>query len=421
MARRHYNYKNGPDIIQPHSVAKHRILQSYLAAYFQTLATPHRDELSLTLVDGFAGGGHYIHSETREIVKGSPFIFLDAVGEANFKINQTRHKPLCFDVDYFFTEKNRDAYALLAKVLRESEYGDHIGKSIHLRHADFHDEIENIIAFVQRKNPKSGRSIFALDQYGYSEVPTSYIQRIFANLPSAEVILTFGVDSFLTYASDTDLTRKLLQGMGISDIFRDRSLKDIKASDSHWRLLIQSTLYRSLVEECGATYFTPFFIRNGRGHGDYWLIHLSNHPTARDVMVDVHWRNNNYFIHYGGPGLEMFQVGYDPDHDMARFGQDDLGFEFDDVARKASLAALQKQIPPLIHKNDGGVEFSTLFKATCNFSPASAGIYKDALGHLILDKEIEIIGADGAQRRSAQRIKPNDWIVLPKQRSLFLP
>ena len=35
-------------------------------------------------------------------------------------------------------------------------------------------------------------------------------------------------------------------------------------------------------------------------------------------MTEVHWANNNYFIHYGGAGLDMFQmVGYDPVHDAS--------------------------------------------------------------------------------------------------------
>ena len=58
MTLKQYNWKDGPDFIQQHSVAKHRILQAYLAAYFQTLvSSPNREILKLTLVDGFAGGG----------------------------------------------------------------------------------------------------------------------------------------------------------------------------------------------------------------------------------------------------------------------------------------------------------------------------------------------------------------------------
>lgn len=421
MSRKPYNWKNGPDFIQQHSVAKHRILQSYLAAYFKTLvSSPKQDVLRLTLVDGFAGGGLYVHNDTRELVKGSPFIFLDATREAECLINQDRRKPVRFEVDYFFVEAERHAYAHLERVLRDEGHGDQIGNTIHLHHAKFQDQADSIIEFIKRKSPKNGRSIFALDQYGYKEVPTQLIQRIFAKLPSAEVILTFGVDSFLNYASDGKLTQSLLEEIGIPDVLNGRSMDDIKSSERDWRLFIQSGLYRTLVTRCGAKHFTPFFIRNNKGHGDYWLIHLSQHHRARDVMTEVHWDNNNYFIHYGGAGLDMFQmVGYDPSHDAKHRGQSMLGFEFDDVARKASISALNEHIPRRVYANDEGVSFGVLFATTCNDSPASAAIYRESVGFLIEEKIIEVVSEDGVKRRSAQQIKPNDQIIAPQQRGLF--
>lgn len=85
-------------------------------------------------------------------------------------------------------EADKHAHSHLDKVLRENGYGTQIGNTIHLQHAKFHDQADSIIDLVKRKGPRKGRSIFALDQYGYKEVPTQLIQKIFAKLPSAEVI-----------------------------------------------------------------------------------------------------------------------------------------------------------------------------------------------------------------------------------------
>lgn len=138
MPRKPYNWKDGPDLIQQHSVAKHRILKAYLAAYFRTLVnSPNQDVLKLTLVDGFAGGGMYVHNDTKELVRGSPFIFLDATREAEYLLNKDRRKPINLSVDYFFSEADRYAHGHLDKVLREEGYGDRIGNDIHLRHASF--------------------------------------------------------------------------------------------------------------------------------------------------------------------------------------------------------------------------------------------------------------------------------------------
>ncbi|MBK8277118.1 MAG: three-Cys-motif partner protein TcmP [Nitrospira sp.] len=421
MSRKHYDWKNGPDVIQQHNITKHRILQTYLAAYFQTLvSSPSQDVLRLTLVDGFAGGGLYVHNDTKELVKGSPFICLNATKEAGFLINRERRKPVNLDVSYFFVEADRHAHLHLEKTLREEGYGPELNNSIYLRHAKFQDEADSIIQFIKQKSPRNGRSIFVLDQYGYKDVPTELVQKIFRNLPSAEVILTFGVDSFLNFASDTGLTARLLDEIGVPDLLQGRTIDEIKGSERNWRLFIQSGLYRRLVTRCGAKHYTPFFIRNKKGHGDYWLIHLSQHHRARDVMTEVHWDNNNYFIHYGGPGLDMFHmVGYDPDHDSAQKGQFELGFEFDDVASNASIASLMEQIPRLIYANNEGASFGVLFATTCNESPASAKIYRSAIEQLIEHRVVEVISPDGVSRRSAQQIQSSDQIVAPGQRSLF--
>lgn len=421
MTLKQYNWKNGPDLIQQHSVAKHRILQAYLAAYFRTLvSSPNQDVLRLTLVDGFAGGGLYVHNDTRELVKGSPFLFLEATREADFLINKDRRKPVQLQVDYFFTEADRHAYMHLNKVLREAGYGDRIGNDIYIENARFQDKADAIIEFIKKKSPKNGRSIFALDQYGYKEVPTPLLRKIFAALPSAEVILTFGVDSFMNFASDGEQVKDQLDGLGIPDIFGGRSIEEIKSSDRDWRLFLQSTLYRRLVENCGARHFTPFFIRNRGGHGDYWLIHMSQHHRARDVMTEVHWANNNYFIHYGGAGLDMFQmVGYDPVHDAKYLQQSPLGFEFDDVARRASITALSEHIPKRVYADDTGISFGELFATTCNSSPASAQIYRDSIEQLIAERVIEVVPASGGRRRSGAQIKPTDQIIAASQRLLF--
>lgn len=421
MAINHYDWSNGPDAIQQHSIAKHRILQSYLAAYFQTLvSSPHQDVLRLTLVDGFAGGGLYYHSDTRELVWGSPFICLNATREAGFRINEDRHKPLHLDVSYFFIEANHNAYLHLDKTLRQEGYEKELGQSIQVRNAKFQDEADGILQFIKKKSPRNGRSIFILDQYGYKEVPTGLIQKIFRSLPSAEIILTFGVDSFLNFASDKALTQDLVTTMGVTDLWQGKTLDEIKSSERDWRLFIQSSLYRNLVASCGAEYFTPFFIRNKKGHGDYWLIHMSQHHRARDVMTEVHWDNQNYFIHYGGAGLNMFQmIGYDPDHDTRFKGQTELGFEFDDIARDASVTSLMEQIPRLIYANDVGLSFGELFTKTCNGTPASASIYREALGQLLDYTTITVEGIDGRTRKSGQQIKDSDQIMPTRQRKLF--
>jgi three-Cys-motif partner protein len=414
-----YTWEHGPEAIAQHSIAKHRILQSYLAEYFQVLIGGRRDEFKLTLVDGFAGGGLYFHEDTKEIVRGSPLIFLDAAREAEFLVNRDRTHPVRFDLTYFFIEAKRQAHQHLLKVLDEYGHGPRIGKEIFVKRASFVDEAKAIIEFIAKKSPRNGRSIFALDQFGYNAVPTSLIREILHTLPGAEVILTFGVDSLLNYANEQNFANGLRK-IGIPTLLSGKSIREIKESDRDWRLFIQSSLYQSLVHHCGAKHFTPFFIRNKNGHGDYWLIHLSQHHRARDVMTNVHWQNQNYFIHYAGAGLDMFNMlGYDPRFDSAHSRQGVLGFEFDAPAREQSISALMAQIPKIVYAHDEGLTYESLYVSTCNESPASSEIYQEAIEGLIAHGTVAVIGAGGELRRSARQIRPGDRLIPPLQRTLF--
>jgi hypothetical protein len=268
--------------------------------------------------------------------------------------------------------------------------------------------------------PRRPRAIFLLDQYGYSDVPAELIAKILQSIPGSEIILTFAVDALLNFFSEnSEKTKGLLQKIGIPDVLKGRSFDDIKRSETDWRLMVQACLYRELIDRCHAQYYTLFFIRSDRGHGDYWLIHFSQNPRARDVMTRIHWQHNNHFIHYGGPGLDMFRVvGYRTKNDDQVSGHQRALFTFDQDAKKSSTDQLVAQIAPMIHANDDGMTFSELFATTCNLSPASADIYRDAIDILRGHHEVEVISAATGKPTQA-KIQDGDRIAIPNQGNLF--
>ncbi len=424
MTRSPYDWEPDapPPVIQQHSVAKHDILRAYVSAYIRTLVSnPNRDEFRLVLIDGFAGGGLYRHATTGVQVFGSPFIMLDAAREAEAVINTNRRKQVKLDIDYYFIEKSRCAATYLRQALTQFGHGHRIEKDIFLLNSDFESAADRLIEQVRRKMPKAPRAIFLLDQYGYSEVPTERIAKIIQSLAGSEVILTFAVDALLTYFSEhSKVTKGLLRKIGIPEVLRGRSFDDIKKSDEHWRLFVQACLYQELVERCHAKYYTLFFIRSVQGHGDYWLIHFSQRARARDVMTRIHWEHNNHFIHYGGPGLDMFNVlGYVSKNDDRLTGHQPSLFQFDADAKQLSTNQLVSQIASRIYDDSDGVVFAELFATTCNLSPASADIYKDAIDILRLHKDVEVISATTGKRTRA-RVQDGDRIVAPYQRNLFV-
>lgn len=395
------------------------MLVDYLIRYFEqrTLNARGRERLRITLIDGFCGGGLYTLKGRGGEVLGSPLRMLAAVAEARLRINASRRKPIDLDVQYVFIDKDAKAIAHLKHVLHARGYGDELGRSIYLIRDDFISASTSVLPLVRAHTPRANTALFFLDQYGYSDVPATVIQRIFAELPKSEVVLTFHVSSFATYTNDT-LTGQMSDKLAV-DIraaLGGQSIERIKEENSaDWRRFIQAALYQALVVRCGAEYFTPFFIRGeGAGHGEYWLVHLSRHPRAQDVMKQVHWAKQNCFLHYGGPGLNMLAT-----HMMGFRQEFDGGFCFDDAAHTHSSAALTTQLADNITRRNQPVQIGQLYSSTCNSSPGTSSMYKDVLESLVAEKNIVITGEDGKKQKHARYMRDTDWIERNKQFSLF--
>lgn len=418
MAQNHYDWANGPAELDAHSLTKHEVLVGYLRRYFEqrTLNARGRERLRITLVDGFCGGGLYTVRGKQQEVLGSPLRMLGAVEEARILINQGRTKPIALDVQYVFIDKDARALTHLTKVLHDRGYGSEIGRSIHLMREEFAAASPAVLDIVKRHTPRATTALFFLDQYGYKDVPAPLIQKIFTELPGSEVVLTFHVSSFATYTNDefTDhISDKL--AIDIRAALGGKSIEQLKEDDADWRRFIQAALYQALVRNCGAQFFTPFFIRGeGSGHGEYWLVHLSRHPRAQDVMKQVHWQHQNYFVHYGGPGLDMLAS-----HTMGFRQEFTGGFRFDDVAHRQSSDALFKQLAQNIFQRDQPITMGELFSSTCNTSPATSSMYKEALEALTSERDILITSEDGTRRKSARYIRDTDWIERNRQAGLF--
>lgn len=419
MTRKHYSWKEGTPFIKQHSQAKHRVLKKYLIKYLQTLACfPGQTECKLSLVDGFAGGGVYIDSATGCEQPGSPFVMLDAVREAAEEINKDRINKVSFDVHYIYVEKSHDNYLSLINELTKNGYADRIDKTISVINSPFENETEKIIDIVKKRTPQSGRAIFLLDQYGYSDVHMNTINQIFYNLNNAEIILTFHVSSFLAFAdrASLSLNQPLSKiGIQIPDIQSEPIYAMGLNEEELLRYRIQSSVQSGLMRSCRAQFYTPFFINGTKGYGEYWLIHMSQHLRARMVMLDVHWDYSNDFKHYAGPGLDMFNIiGYDQKKTNR------LDYGFDALAQQESKALLVDQLAQLLYASNG-VTFKELLTRHCNLSPAKETIFKEALSDLLEYKEITIVSPDGTQRRSGNNVHYGDIIKSPEQRFFVFP
>ena len=424
MAKKEYDWHidEQPPPIELHSLAKHRVYKEYLTHYIQVLnINPRIPEFRLTLIDGFAGGGVYTHPLSNEPYPGSPLMLIHAAEEATKAVNIKRHQdgvnnPLNLSIDYFFIEKNKTNYEYLKWYLNNQGLSPQINKNIFLLQGEFTAPLGDIIRHILSSG-KNRRCIFFLDQYGYKDVPFPDIRRIFSTLSKAEIILTFATDWLIDYMSNDPKYMQTLRHIGIDQIMNINDLLSKKNDCDDWRRLIQFELHRAIRLLSGAKHYTPFFIVSKESHRSFWLVHLSNHPRARDVMTELHWRLKNHFTHYGGPGIRMF--GYDPANDEQVTGLTDLfcgtEYSFDETAKKRTMEGVISELPEFVSNFPEGIQFSELYRLVSNTTPATSQHIKEVAHILSEAHEIEITGPKGEKRRKANRISDDDLLRIPRQ------
>lgn len=412
MARKPYEWEVGsePPEIEPHSIAKHEVLDGYLRRYLEVVTASRKvHELRITLVDGFAGGGLYRRRGTRQLHPGSPLRLLAGVAEAHARVEAHRGAPFPLDARYVFVEQRRKSMAHLEGVLRQSGFGPRIGADVELITGAFEQHVDAIITGIKQRS-RSGRSIWLLDQYGYTAVVFATVRRIFDNLDKAEVLLTFSTDWLIDFLADTPAFEKALAKIGLPP----RTLLD-KKDGPDWRRAIQYELHRHIRPLTGASFYTPFFIESVNAHRSYWLLHLAKHPKANDVMKHLHWDMENHFAHYGGPGLQM--LGYTAAHDAEVNPQS--RFAFNVSARSLTRAALLDDLPGMLWAREG-VPFGSLIEEITNDTPASSTIVGEVLLELDRAGTLNILGEKGGKRRVHDRIGAHD-IIRPNRQLVIFP
>ena len=398
---------SAPPPIEDHSLAKLAVLRSYVSAYIDRLCQgSRRDVFKLDLVDGFSGGGLFLDGGVE--VSGTPLIMLEEAQSAFTRLNATRVKPLRFDLKFHFVDIASDHIQYLRRVLSERDFliPEH---DIKLYSQAFGQAVGAIISDIKRRQPRAGRALFLLDQKGFSQVDVDLVRRIFTELANAEVILTFAAETLLNHLAERPELYTAVRPIELSET-DVRDLLDLKQG-AGGRAVAQRTLRDHLRHRTGATYDTPFFIRPGQSRRALWFVHLSRHPTARDVMVQCHWNNFNTFEHYGSGGLDM--MGWD----ALKSGLLPL-FGFD----RYDADLLHQQLLDTIPEELALYDFSTPLSverfraAVANRTAARFSDLDKALSTLASAGEFDILTENGKLRqRGLSRLSPSDLITLPSR------
>lgn len=396
-----------PPMIETHSAAKLRLISLYLERYFKTVSPdPRSDKLQISLVDGFCGGGSFLQSG--KLVPGSPIIMLDAVKNAERFLNERRIKKIQLDAHFYFVDTSKEALDFLRNQIRESGYEEELGSRIQIINSSFQDCYLNIAREIGDR-ARAGRSIFLLDQFGFNNVDFSHVRRIMQSLHRSEIIMTFAVDWLISYMSDH---ASFVKGVAPIEITEDQIRHYLnEKGPPGWRFAVQRLLIPHLHANTQSPFFTPFFLRSIESGRDLWLIHLSKHPTARNVMTSTHWDIGNASLHPGKAGLNM--LGFDPHWEESL----PLDFAFDANAEMLTEQTLAKDLPHAIEEftQNGPITFEAFQSVIANETAARLDQIESSLAQLYTNKDIEILTPSGQLKRPDTKLKNTDRIQIPRQ------
>ncbi|AOK18703.1 MULTISPECIES: three-Cys-motif partner protein TcmP [Burkholderia cepacia complex] len=405
-----------PPILDQHSAVKHSIVEEYVQQYIETLMSlPTMPKLTLTLVDGFAGGGEYLNAQAKS-VDGTPLLMMRAAHLARAALNVGRRTLREVDTEFFFVEKKRESAEYLCQHLERRRAEGAIAQRDFERskvlNGGFLDELPRIVERIKARRG-GGRAIFLLDQYSYNAVPMDKLRWLMTELPNAEVIMTFNVDSLLTYISDREANRKAVRSIGIERYIPWEQLGQIKAESG--RAALQRYVAHGIKAETGAPYMTLFFVRpDSANPWSYWLVHLSQQYKAHDVMKSLHWAHSSEFGHELEPGL--FMLGYDPKRDEQYTGQSIL---FDAGGAELCIETLKEDLGRVLSGRQQPLTVRQLLTDHISNTIADETRLQMVIRGLHASGSIVVSNKDDRVRRPSKHYKPSDIIEYSPQRNFF--
>ena len=399
-----------PPVIESHSDAKLRLLAEYLDRYFDVVCTnPKMDSFRITLVDAFCGGGLFTQNGDGRF--GSPLVMIDAVQRAQERINCGRQKPLKIDAKFIFVDQEASAIEHLRHALYKTGLGKWAQEKIDIRHTDASSAIPEIVE-AARAWSRLGRSIFLLDQCGYSDVPHRDVRFIYEQLPKSEVIVTYAFGSIYDYMNESS---EFLSALAPIELSPDHLRELLKAKEAQaGRYFAGRLLGRYFQQNVGSQFASRFFLRSERSGRDMWLVHYSKVLRSRLVMSEAHWSIQNS-ITQGEAGLDM--VGFLPQWE----NQIGLDFGFDHSDDGKMHAALMRDLPRWLERFevDDAPTFNALLALLADGTAATETQFIRALNALQGEGDIEVFTPSGTNKRQGSLIRPEHRIGLPRQSRLI--
>ena len=246
--------------------AKHRLLQSYLAAWFPILSSWQGRVL---YIDCHAGRGRH---ETGD--EGSPILALRILNE-----HRSRDQILSnTEVVFYFFEIDQRNYQLLRDEI--DALGSLPDKMVILPfQSDYEAHLRTAFGDLRSSGGQLAPSFAFVDPYGFS-ISMEFLNEILS-FPGTELLINF----MYRYVSMAMTHEDQVENMNM--LFGNEQWKALPTiqdpsdrSDATIKLFSQAL---------NAKYATPMYMRAENGALKYALIHATNHPRGREKIKETMW------------------------------------------------------------------------------------------------------------------------------------
>jgi three-Cys-motif partner protein len=255
--------------IEPHTKAKHLILEKYLNAWFPILGNTNK---RVIYIDGFAGPGIYTNGEP-----GSPVIALRAALSSLHSAN-TEIFFIFVEADELRAENLRN---VIDEILKKSKPKNFNVKVIH---GEFESELSGVLTQFEAENHAPAPTFALLDPFGFSGLPFDAVRKLL-QYPRCEVMITFMADA---------INRFLLragQEKNISSFFGSDAVFKLADSPENRNVKLRELYQHNLTQ---AAKFVRFFEMSDSDHRPiYDLFFATKHPKGYVKMKEAMWKVDN--------------------------------------------------------------------------------------------------------------------------------
>lgn len=246
---------------EPHTIAKHIILKTYLEAWFPILS---RWSGRVVYYDGFAGPGVYSGGE-----KGSPLIALDVAREHRASLDS--------ELVFVFVEERDDRATHLERTIRELSLPPNFRWRV--RNDSFAEALGSTLDFLELKDREIAPTFAFIDPFGITGLPFCLVERLLSRR-RCEALITFMSSTIRRFV--TELPDHVNDLIG-----NPRAAEEIAASSD--RVLTARKLYEESLRS--VVRFVRFFeMRDANQEPIYQLFFASNHRLGHSRMKESMWK-----------------------------------------------------------------------------------------------------------------------------------